>query len=438
MFVIPSIASQLLSGIYTLVDGFFIGMCVGESGLASVGLAFPFTVFVTAVGSGIGVGGGALISMSLGRKRGKLAERIFGSMIFLMICASFITAVCFTAMSRPLLSLYGVSPEVADMSFLYARILFFGSPAQVITMGMLGAVRNSGFPRKAMRIMISGFLVNIILDWLWVVTFPFGIAGAAWATVASQVFTAVLLSLHFMHAGSQVRFRKKYIIRICPSISARVLSMGMSPFGVQVSSAVTMIMHNWQALVYGGDAGVAAYAVIGYIVPVGIMLEEGVAEGIQPLISFYHGAGLYARRRIMARMGFAAAVVLGLACSLFVYLSNLLVPEFFSMRGEAAAIAARGLRLSVLMFPFLGIAKVGASYFQAVGKLHNASFLTYGDPFVLLPLFLWILPIFFGLDGVWVAMTFSNIALCLVFMLLWKRELQRRLPLSAVNTWWGY
>jgi putative MATE family efflux protein len=435
VFVIPSVGSQLLSGIYTIVDGFFIGMGVGEHGLAAVGLAFPFTVFVTAVGSGIGVGGGALMSMSLGRKRKKLAERILGSMVLLMTVASLITVVVFTSVSRPLLSLYGVSSDVAAMSFLYAKILFLGSPAQVVTMGMLGAVRNSGSPRKAMYIMVMGFLLNIGLDWLWVIAFPYGIAGAAWATVVSQMLTAVLLSLHFVSGKSNVRFKKSCIERVSSSLCLRVISMGMSPFGVQIASAVTMVMHNWQALAYGGDIGVAAYAVIGYIVPVGIMLEEGIAEGIQPLVSFYHGAGLFARRKITARIGFISAIALGIVCSLFIYFSCASVPNFFSMEGEAAEVAARGLKMSVFMFPFLGTAKVGASYFQAIGKLRSASLLTYGDPFVLLPLFLWVLPLFFGLDGVWLAMTFANIALCAVFVLLWSRESQGGLLLPEIDAW---
>lgn len=432
-FVVPSVSAQLLSAIYTVVDGFFVGWGVGDAGLAAVGLAFPFTVFVTAVGAGIGVGGGALISISMGRGRKKLAERILGAMVVLMAAASVLTAIGFTGVSKPLLSLYEVKDTaVANMSFLYAWILLVGSPAQVFTMGMLGAVRNDGFPRKAMYIMVSAFLVNIVLDWLWVIVFPFGVAGAAVATIVSQLVSAVFLSLHFLSGKSVVRLRKR-ALRFNAKLSKAIVGMGVSPFGVQVATALTMIMHNWQALAYGGDMGVVAYAVIGYIVPVGVMLEEGIAEGIQPLVSYYHGASLSARRRLTARMGIFFAVAVGLACSLLALALHRVVPGFFSMTGDAAAMAARGLLLSVPMYPFLGVAKVGASYFQSVGNLRNASFLTYGDPFVLLPFFLWTLPYFFGIDGVWMAMPFANAALAGIFMLMWRRESWRRIPLTA--TW---
>ena len=207
--------------------------------------------------------------------------------------------------------------------------------------------------------------------------------------------------------------------------------MGASPFGVQIATAVTMILYNWQSLAYGGDIGVAAYAVVGYIVPVGVMLEEGIAEGIQPLISYYHGASLGARRRLTARLGFTTAVSVGAACSLLVFFSNRLVPAFFSMHGEAAEVAARGLLLSVPVFPFLGLAKVGASYYQAVGRSDMASMLTYGDPFILQPLFLWTLPLLFSLDGVWLAMFFTNMTLAMIFVIMWRRGNARRIPLSG-------
>ncbi len=429
LFVLPSIGSQLLSGVYIIVDGYFVGRGVGASGLAAIGLAFPFTVFVTAIGAGIGVGGGALMSISVGRGRKFLAERILGSMVSVMLCASVLTAAIFTPLCGTLLSLYVVSDEVAAFAYTYAWILLLTSPAQLITMSMLGAVRNDGFPRKAMYIIVAGVVFNITFDWLLVIVYPFGITGAAWATAMSQMLTAALLFAHFVTGKSHTRLLMKNL-RPSKVLCRKILSMGISPFGVQVAAALTLIMHNWQALAYGGDLGVAAYAVVAYIVPVGVMLQEGIAEGIQPMVSYYYGASLHARKRITARLGFTSAICVGLVCSLLVYLSDMAVPNFFSLEGEVARTAARGILLSAPLFPFLGIAKVCASYFQAVGKMGNASLLTYGDPFILLPAALWTLPIFFGLDGVWLAMPAANIALFALFIIMWRREARVKLPLA--------
>lgn len=424
-FVIPSVSSQLLGGIYTIVDGYFIGKGVGAAGLAAVGLAFPFTLFVMAAGIGIGVGGGALMSISVGRGRTRLAERILGSMVFLMAAVSVVCMLGLTAVSRYTLSLYGTSDaRVMASARVYAKILLIGSPFQLVSMGMLGAVRNDGFPRKAMYIMMAGFIANIVLDWLWVIVLPFGVAGAAFATLAAQLLTAVLLTAHFLSGRSKVALRLRVI---WPSITVarKIFYMGLPPFGVQIAAAAAMLMHNWQALAYGGDMGVAAYAVVGYIVPVGIMLQEGIAEGIQPLVSYLHGANLSARKRLTVNLGFTAALVVGLSCSFLMLVAHNAIPGFFSLSGAVAALAARGLLLSAGMFPFIGFAKLGASYFQSIGSLARASLLTYGDPFFLLPLFLWTQPLIWGMDGVWLAMTFANIALSVLFVIMWKAEIGR-------------
>lgn len=434
-FVIPSISSQLLSGIYTIVDGYFVGKGVGAAGLAAVGLAFPFTLFVTAAGVSVGVGGGALMSMSVGRGRRRLAERILGSMVFLMVVISVAAMLGLTAAGLFTLSFYGVAEAgVMEMARVYAGILLIGSPSQIIAMGMLGAARNDGFPRKVMYIMIFGFLMNIVLDWLWVIVFPFGVAGAAFATLASQILTAVLLSAHFLAGRSGVVLRRS-LIRPNRRLSRRILGMGLPPFGVQIAAAVTMLMHNWQALAYGGGLGVAAYAVVGYIVPVGVLLQEGIAEGVQPIISYFHGASLAARRRITARLGFASVLVVGLFCSALALGMHRGIPGFFSLYGEASKMASRGILLSAGMFPFLGIAKLGASYFQSTGRIGMASVLTYSDPFLLVPLFLWTLPLVLGMDGVWLAMTCANIALSGLFMVMWRKEMGERVPLPSIWLW---
>ena len=420
-FVLPALASQLLSGVYTIVDGFFVGMAAGDAGLAAIGIAYPFTMVAIAAGAGIGVGGGALISTSIGRGRVKTAERVLACMVMLMVLASLLISFAFSISLPNLIGLFNVSEELARLSTVYALILLLFSSTEVFMMGMLGAVRNDGYPRKAMYIMITGFVLNIILDWILVLVFPFGVAGAAWATVISQTVTAGLLFYHFLSGNSNVKLRFKNIWKSL-AFSGKTITMGISPFGVQVAAALTMIMHNWQSFAYGGESAIAAYAVISYVIPVGIMLQEGVAEGIQPLISYYHGALLPARRRFTAKMGFSSSFGIGIICSVLLFVSAPFIPGFFSMQGSTAALVSRGLILASPMFPFLGLSKVGASYFQSIGQSGHSSFITYVDPFLILPFFLWLLPTFWKLDGVWISMVFANIALSAILMIIWFVE----------------
>lgn len=417
-FVIPALTSQLLSGVYTIVDGFFVGMGAGEGGLAAIGISYPFTLLATAAGAGIGIGGGALLSISRGRCRERLAERILTSMVMLMVLASVLVSFSLSLSLPKLIGLFNASEELSRLSVVYGLILLTFSFTQIFTMGLLGAVRNDGYPRKAMCIMVSGFVLNIILDWLWVLVYPFGVTGAAWATVASQLLTALLLFYHFIGGRSNVRlrFRKAWGSLV---FSGRIITMGIPPFGVQMAAALTMIMHNWQSLVYGGEQGIAAYSVISYVIPVGIMLQEGVAEGIQPLISYYHGASLHARRQFTAKMGFSSAFGIGLLCSISLLLFGKYIPGFFSMSESTAAITDKGLILASPMFPFVGIVKVGASYYQSVGRPAQSSLLTYSDPLLILPFFLWLLPLFWKLDGIWLSMTFANVTLSAILISGW-------------------
>lgn len=417
-FVIPALTSQLLSGVYTIVDGFFVGMGAGETGLAAIGISYPFTLFATAAGAGIGIGGGALLSISRGRDRTRLAERVLTSMVMLMALASVLVSFSLGLSLPELIGLFGLSGELSDLSLIYGQILLLFSFTQIFTMGLLGAVRNDGYPRKAMYIMVSGFVLNIILDWLWVLVHPFGVAGAAWATVVSQLLTAVLFFYHFIGGRSNVRLRFEKAWGSL-AFSGKIMTMGIPPFGVQMAAALTMIMHNRQSLVYGGEQGIAAYSVISYVVPVGIMLQEGVAEGIQPLISYYQGASLPARKQFTAKMGFSSAFGIGLLCSAFLLLFAEYIPGFFSMSGTTTAITAKGLILAAPMFPFVGIVKVGASYYQSVGQSGQSSLLTYSDPLLILPFFLWLLPRFWKLDGIWLSMTFANAALSAILITVW-------------------
>ncbi len=420
-FVLPALASQLLSGVYTIVDGFFVGMATGNSGLAAIGIAYPFTMVAIATGAGIGVGGGALISTSMGRGRMKTAERVLACMVMLMVLASLLISFSFSILLPNLIGLFNVSKELASLATVYALILLLFSSSEIFMMGMLGAVRNDGHPRKAMYIMITGFVLNIILDWILVLIYPFGVAGAAWATVISQTFTAILLFYHFLSGNSNVKLRFKKMWRSL-AFSGRTMSMGISPFGVQVAAALTMIMHNWQSFSYGGEQAIAAYSVISYVIPVGVMLQEGVAEGIQPLVSYYHGALLPARRRFTAKMGFSSAFGIGIICSVLLFVFAPFIPGFFSMRGSTAAMVSRGLMLASPMFPFLGLCKVGASYFQSIGQSGHSSFITYVDPFLILPFFIWLLPTFWKLDGVWISMVFANVVLSAILMVMWFVE----------------
>lgn len=426
-YAFASAAAQLVNGLYLIADGYFIGRGAGETGLAATGLAYPIAVLVTAIGTGIGVGGGALMSMYLGMGEKDEAERVIGAMAWLACAASLVITVIGMICAPLLLSLYDTPQEVYLDAIKYARILILSAPFQIFTLVGVSAVRNDGAPKKAMYIMASGFMLNTFCAWLFVTKMRLGVAGGAFASSAAQIFTAVLLCVRFItkKAGSDIR--DEYVH--CGKFGTEIMKMGISPFGIQASMVVTIILYNWQALAYGGTNGIVAYSVVDYVAPVAIMSLQGLAEGVQPLISRFHGARLYARRYFTARFAFLAAILVGclhMAAFLFLYKQ---LPAIFSLGADAYAEASRGLLLISFMFPFLGVVKVGASYFQSVGRLTDAAILTYGDP-VLLTLFLNICPIFWDLDGVWLSLptVYVTLTLCLFLLMRTKSTEQCNCP----------
>ena len=188
--------------------------------------------------------------------------------------------------------------------------------------------------------------------------------------------------------------------------------------------AAVILLHNRQALLYGGVAAVAAYAIISYVEAMILMLQQGIGLGIQPVVSFLHGAGDTERREKIARYGVISAVLIGAGGLLLSAGGYRLIPALFNASGDVVAVAGRGLIISAAVYPFLGLQKVSEAYFQAMDRPGMASLLVYLDCFLVLPLSLLLLPLWRGADGIWAAMPVSKLLMFGVVLLLWRRSAQ--------------
>ena len=427
MFVLPALSSQLLSGIYTIVDGYFVGWGVGQDGLAAIGLAFPFSVIVTAIGAGIGVGGGALIAISMGRRREALAQRILGAMVFLMVAASALSSLLLTPLAEYLLTFYDVSPEIAGMARLYAWILIISSPAQVVTMAMLGAVRNDGFPRKAMFIMIAAFGTNIVLDWLWVIVFPFGIAGAAWATALAQSVSAAMV-LAYLPRFKTMRLRAADFIpdlRLC----ARIAALGAGPMCNFLTQAVVQIFLNAALRKYGAasacgsEAALAAAGVANKANTLAAAVVTGLTNGMQPIVGYNFGRGNYTRVREAGLL----VVKTVIAVSFCIFLCYQLIPRqiaaLFGAGTEAYFdFAARFFRIFLMMTFLNGLQSSVGGFFSAQGKPLFSILISVARQIIFLPPLLLLLPARFGLDGVLWSGPIADLATAAIAIFLMARR----------------
>ena len=421
-YVIPSMISMLTAGVYTLVDGFFVGWGAGNDGLAAINVAFPLSLLIVACGEMIGTGGAINIALARGRGARRTADLFLGNSLALLVPAAVLLAGLIPFLN-PILSAVGAAPALLPAAREYAVITLGGGIFMMAAVCLVAAMRNDGAPKPAMAIMVAGLAANIVLDWLFVLVLHGGVAGSAWATVLSQAICFALAAGYFAAGRSHFRFSRR-CFRLKRRIVRRIIPAGLPSFGVQISVAAVILLHNRQALLYGGVAAVAAYAIISYVEAMILMLQQGIGLGIQPVVSFLHGAGDTERREKIARYGVISAVLIGAGGLLLSAGGYRLIPALFNALGDVVAVAGRGLIISAAVYPFLGLQKVSEAYFQAMDRPGMASLLVYLDCFLVLPLSLLLLPLWRGADGIWAAMPVSKLLMFGVVLLFWRRNAQ--------------
>lgn len=271
--VIPSVLAFALSGIYAIVDGFFIGNSIGDIGLSTINVAYPVVALMQAIGTGIGMGGAVIYSISVaaGDKRGAdTYARGTGS--FLLLASIAVTVVMYIIL-EPVLRLLGAEGDILTFGMEYLRIIVLGAVFQIFSTGIVPLIRNYNGAAFAMASMIAGFLTNILLDYTFVWVMEWGVAGAAAATVIGQGVT-MLSGLGYL------LIRKMPVIGLnIPqngSVFCRIVKVGLAPFGLTLTPNLSVILMNRYTIFYGGEQAVACYACIAYAVTIIHMLLQGV------------------------------------------------------------------------------------------------------------------------------------------------------------------
>ena len=310
-YVLPSVAAFALSGVYCIVDGYFVGNRLGDLGLAAINLAYPVAAFFSAAGTGIGLAGAIRFAILRSQGHERESVRCFSGAALLLVAASALLMALVLAFAVPLLRLLGAEGEVLAPAVEYTRAIASGAFMQVLGTGLVPFIRNLGGAAFAMVTMCSGFITNVVLDFLFVWVFGWGMAGAAWATVLGQAVTALL-------AAGYLTVKRVGLAR--PGGFGPILKLSLAPFGLTFSPQITAIFMNRALMAYGGDRAVAVYSCIAYVIYIAYLLLQGVGDGSQPLISRYFGEGRpdsLKRARSLAYI--SAAVVAGL-CVLGLFL----------------------------------------------------------------------------------------------------------------------
>ncbi|MFA0432189.1 MATE family efflux transporter [Vibrio cyclitrophicus] len=423
-YTIPTVAAMLVNGLYQVVDGIFIGRYVGADGLAGINVAWPVIGSILGIGMLVGVGTGALVSIHQGEKDTQGAKQILATGLTLLLAITPIVSAVLFLFADNFLFWQGAEGRVYELGLQYLHILIGASVFTLGSIAMPFLLRNDDSPNLATILMIVGAVINIVLDYLFIALYGWELMGAALATAIAQfVVTALGLAYFFSHrANLRLRWNE---LRLKLDVIPQIFSIGTSSFFMYAYGSMMVALHNALFSQYGDQLMIGAYAILGYIVTVYYLTAEGIANGMQPLVSYNHGARNQANIRKLLKIAMMSSVLIGVA---FVLLLNAFPREFVSVfnsdEPQLVEYTVLGIRLHMFALALDGFLVVAGAYYQAVNKGSKAMFVTIGNMLIQLP-FLYIMPKLYGVSGIWIAYPLSNIALSVVVMIMLYKDVKK-------------
>ncbi len=423
-YAVPAIIAMTASSIYNMVDSIFIGQGVGALAISGLALTFPLMNLGAAFGSLVGVGASTTISVLLGQKNYDIAQKVLGNVVVLnlLIGIAYMFTVLFFL--DDILYFFGASENTIGYARDYMQIILYGNCITHMYFGLNAVLRASGFPKFSMNATILTVVLNTVLDPLFIYVFDWGIRGAAIATILSQLVSLCWQLYKFSDKNNVIHF-KSGIYKLNKRIVKDIVSIGMAPFLMNAASCLIVILINKGLKDYGGDLSIGAYGIVNRIVFIFIMIVMGLNQGMQPIAGYNFGAKNYHR--------LISVLKLTLVCATCITTTGFIIGEFFprlivkifTTDQELIDKAVKGMRLICIFLPLVGMQMVTSNYFQSIGKASKAIFLSLTRQLIFLLPFLLILPKFFGINGVWLSMPFSDFAACIIAGVLLYNEMNK-------------
>lgn len=429
-FAVPSIVGMLVGALYNIVDQIFIGQSMGVLGNAATNVAFPITTICLSLILLLGVGSASNFNLAMGRGEPEKAGHIAGNAISYMIILGILLCVMIRIFLEPLMHAFGATDKVLSYALTYAGITSLGIPFLMLANGTSHLIRADGSPTYSMAYMIVGAVANTILDPIFIFVFDMGIAGAAWATVISQVISC-LLAVRYLWNFRTVKLVKEYFIPRFQYAKA-IVSLGSASCFNQLAMALMQIVMNNTLTYYGAQSIYGSeipLACVGVITKVNVLLISfiiGIAQGSQPIIGFNYGAKNYGRVRETYQKAILAVTGISVAGFLLFQLFPRQIIQIFGEGDELYYQFASHYFRVFMIFTFLnGVQPTTSNFFTSIGKASRGILLSLTRQILfLLPLVL-ILPALFGIDGVMYAGPVADFASFLLAVLLVSRELKR-------------
>lgn len=411
-----------------MVDSIFIGQGVGALAISGLAVTFPFMNLSAAFGAGVGVGSSSYLSVKLGQRDYSTAQRILGNNITLNIIIGFIFSVVSLIFLDPILYFFGASDQTIPYAREYMIIILLGNIITHLYFGMNAVLRAASKPRQAMYTTIFTVVLNSILDPLFIYTFDMGIRGAAIATILSQTVALVWQIRLFSDKGELLHL-KRGIYRLDNIIVKNILGIGISPFAMNATACLVSIFVNQRLLEYGGDLAVGAFGIANRVAFIFVMINMGVNQGMQPIAGYNYGAQKYDR--------LMRVLMLAMIAGTCVTTSGFIVAEFiphlcvrlFTNDKVLTDLAVNGIRIMMAAMPIVGYQMIVTNFFQSIGKAKISIFLSLSRQLIFLVPLLAILPLFVGVNGVWMSLPISDAfsaIFALVMMVRYMRVFKRQ------------
>lgn len=392
---LPAIVAQLVNVLYNIVDRIFIGrMPSGDIAIAGVGIAFPIIMLVSAFSALIGMGGAPLAAIKMGEGDNTAAEKIMGNSFSMLLILGTILTILFMIFKEPILWAFGASEATINFALDYLNLYLVGTIFVQIALGMNTFIYTQGFAKIGMATVITGAVINIILDSIFIFVFDMGVKGAALATIIAQVVSALWV-FHFLIGNkSIIKIKRKYLVPDL-NIVLSIIALGVSPFIMHSTESIVLIVLNNKVQVYGGDLAVGAMTIMSSIMQIVTLPIIGLSQGAQPIISYNYGAGNLHRVKKTFKILFINCITYTIIMWGLLMLFPKVFVSIFNNKSELLQITSMSIRIF-----FSGILLFGAQIacqqtFLALGQAKISLIMALLRKVVLLIPLIFILPIFF-------------------------------------------
>ena len=425
----PASIGILVMSLNILVDTIFVGHWIGSQAIAAINVVLPVSFFIAALGMAIGIGGSSIISRALGASEKSKALKTFGNQVTMTIILTLTLVFFGLYYIDNIIPVFGGKGTIFEPAKIYYQIVLYGVPFLALSMMGNAIIRAEGKPKYAMYAMMIPSITNLVLDILLINVMDMGMIGAAWATTGSYMLCFIFIFWFFISKNSEMKISLVHF-KLQRSIVSEISNLGSVTLSRQAIVSITYLLMNNILFDFGGETSVTSYAIVSRMLMFALFPIFGITQGFIPIAGYNYGAQNYDRVKQAIRTAIIYAVVM--ASLVFVLLIGFpeLITRMFTTDPLVIEKTPTAMRWVFAATPIIAVQLIGAAYFQAAGKAIPALLLTLSrQGFFFIPL-IFILPLWYGELGVWMAFPVSDVLSTLVTAYILYREVSVKLTLK--------